>query len=355
MNDLIIQHTGAFPSPKDERDFNLGIIAGASLPETLPESVMIDVSKLPVWHQRKIGACVGHAWGKSQQRCELIETGKVIPLSARFLYAISKCLDGYTGEGTYPRLTAKVLKDYGCATEDTCPNDTNLDHETYVYNRDISQIPYKALVEAPKYGISGYAFSDVTEQGIKQAIFYANEKNQGIVMLMRVGDTYWTTETGEITWDKNKILPIRRPKVISSGHEIYPTGYEYINGRLAIHFLNSWSSDWADNGKGWFYWDEHKDLIDEIMTSIDKADVPVITFTKNLSLGMTDPDVKKLQEFLNKNGFVVAVSGAGSIGKETTFFGALTKKAVIKLQAKYKLPQTGYFGPMTRQVVNSLR
>ena len=113
MNELIIQNTGAIKSPLDERDFKLEIVASASLPETLPESVMIDVSKLPVWHQRKIGACVGHAWGKSQQRCEFVEKGKVIPLSARFLYAIAKCKDGYSGEGTYPRLVGQILKDYG--------------------------------------------------------------------------------------------------------------------------------------------------------------------------------------------------------------------------------------------------
>ena len=90
------------------------------------------------------------------------------------------------------------------------------------------------------------------------------------------------------------------------------------------------------------------------MTSVDKTDVPTNTFSKNLSYGMSDPDVKKLQQFLNSHGFTVSYAGAGSVGKETDFFGILTKKAVIKLQAQYNLPQTGYFGPMTRQVVNKL-
>ena len=229
-----------------------------------------------------------------------------------------------------------------------------MDHESYVFDRDISNIPAKAFLEAKPYGISGYAWANITEQGIKQAIYYAKTKRQGVVMLMKVGDTFWIAPDGTVTWNKDKILPLRVPKTITSGHEVYPIGYEYINGRLAIHFLNSWSADWGDNGKGWFYFDEWQNLIPEIMTSVDKTDVPTNTFSKNLSYGMSDPDVKKLQQFLNSHGFTVSYAGAGSVGKETDFFGILTKKAVIKLQAQYNLPQTGYFGPMTRQVVNKL-
>lgn len=354
-NDLIIQNTGALPSPYDERDYDLGIVAGDSIPETLPDSCFIDVSKLPVWHQRKIGACVGHAWGKSQQNCEFVERGKVVNLSARFLYAMAKCRDGYTGEGTYPRLVAQILKDYGCATEDTVPNDTTLDHETYVYNRQQSNIPQAAFLEAKQYGIDGFAWADISMEGIKKAIHYAKTKRQGVVMLMRVGDTYWVAPDGQITWDKNKILPIRRPKEITSGHEIYPCGYEYENKRLKIHFLNSWGEEWADEGKGWFWYDEHADLIVEIMTSIDKTDMPEITFKKDLFFGMTDPDVKTLQETLNKNGFNISEFGPGSPGKETTFYGKLTMDAVKKVQIKYGItPVSGYFGPKTRLVLNKL-
>lgn len=347
-----MKNTGGLQSPPDDRDLKLEIVAGAV--GALPASSFIDVDALPVWMQNKIGACVGHAWGKSQQYCEFKETGQIINLSARFLYAMSKCLDGIPGEGTFPRITGKILKNYGCATESTIPNDTTLDHEVYVYQRNFDNIPKAALNEAPKYKIDGYAFSDSTEFGIKQAISYAKEKSQGVVMLMRVGDTMWTDVNGNVTWDKNKILPLRPPKQVTSGHEVYPYGYDYKNGRLAIYFLNSWSKDWADNGKGWFYFDEWHDFIVEIMTSVDKSDLPNNVFQKDLTLGATDPDVKKLQKLLNDFGYTVANTGPGSAGQETTFFGNLTKLAVIKLQRVYGLPQTGFFGPLTRQVANKL-
>lgn len=79
-------------------------------------------------------------------------------------------------------------------------------------------------------------------------------------------------------------------------------------------------------------------------------------FTRNLKLGMTGNDVKELQKFLNNNGYIVAPSGPGSLGNETTFFGQLTKKAVIKFQKDHDItPTAGYFGPVTRAVVNSLK
>jgi peptidoglycan hydrolase-like protein with peptidoglycan-binding domain len=61
------------------------------------------------------------------------------------------------------------------------------------------------------------------------------------------------------------------------------------------------------------------------------------SFKKDLRLGDTDPDVKNLQKVLNADiDTIVALEGDGSFGKETTYFGNLTKNAVIKFQNKYK-------------------
>jgi peptidoglycan hydrolase-like protein with peptidoglycan-binding domain len=76
-------------------------------------------------------------------------------------------------------------------------------------------------------------------------------------------------------------------------------------------------------------------------------------FTRNLSVGITHPDVKELQKFLNANGSVVATTGSGSLGKETSYFGPATKAALIKFQKAKKIdPASGFFGPISRSVVN---
>jgi hypothetical protein len=85
-------------------------------------------------------------------------------------------------------------------------------------------------------------------------------------------------------------------------------------------------------------------------------------FTRDLYIGISGGDVKELQKFLNAQGYTVAVSGVGSAGNETTFYGNRTADAVTKLQeanssvilAPYGLTKgTGYFGKNTRAFVNS--
>lgn len=78
-------------------------------------------------------------------------------------------------------------------------------------------------------------------------------------------------------------------------------------------------------------------------------------FKANLTSGTTlGSEVKALQMFLNGHGYMVAVSGPGSAGNETTFFGSLTKAALIEYQqAKGIAPAVGFFGPLTRAAVNA--
>jgi hypothetical protein len=56
---------------------------------------------------------------------------------------------------------------------------------------------------------------------------------------------------------------------------------------------------------------------------------------------------------LNTHGFIISTSGSGSLGNETNYFGQKTKTALIKFQLANKItPAVGYFGPITRDIIN---
>ena len=86
-------------------------------------------------------------------------------------------------------------------------------------------------------------------------------------------------------------------------------------------------------------------------------------FAKILSVGIASNDVKRLQQVLNADPDTkIAASGAGSPGKETTYFGSLTRAALQKFQCKQKIicsgtpSTTGYgnLGPKTRAKIQEV-
>jgi len=88
------------------------------------------------------------------------------------------------------------------------------------------------------------------------------------------------------------------------------------------------------------------------------------TFTRNHSMGNSGGEVMAIQKFLNSvDGTQLATTGAGSPGNETSYFGSITKAAVVKFQNKFAADilapvglsaGTGYWGPSSRAKANSL-
>lgn len=85
--------------------------------------------------------------------------------------------------------------------------------------------------------------------------------------------------------------------------------------------------------------------------------ITIITFTRNLKVGDIGADVKRLQQFLNSNGYIVSTSGPGSIGQETTKYGTFTKNVLKKYQSDHvdiKTKPDGTLNTATRLFINNI-
>lgn len=362
MDPLAFNNLGGVPSPKDYRDIPAKAVLAA---EPLPDSYFVDIAQVPIWNQRKIGACVGHAHAKYVQVLNKLETGAIDAVSPRYIYALAKANDGYSDEGTYPRVAAKMVKDHGAALESVVPNDTLLSHADYIYNAVQSKVPGLDTDASKKYAIKGYAFVNMqNEDEIKRAIMQGN----GVSILLQLGKEWWSGTDGVASWQPDKILPLRPPAEIVSGHQVFLYGFDHDNGRTRFHIINSWSDQWGNGGKGYFFYDEYKTNLIEGITFVDLPNdwldevhqlpvKPAYTFWWNLKYGMRlSKDVMELQNILKYEGFLPAY--IPSTGNYLT----MTAEAVLKFQKKYAIDTDANLdalagkqvGPKTRAKLNEL-
>ncbi|MEN9912850.1 MAG: hypothetical protein RLY66_258 [Candidatus Parcubacteria bacterium] len=75
------------------------------------------------------------------------------------------------------------------------------------------------------------------------------------------------------------------------------------------------------------------------------------TFTRPFRYADEGEDVRNLQRYLNARGYIIAVSGSGSPGNESDFYGYLTQAALMRFQRDHGIPATGNFGPITRAYI----
>jgi peptidoglycan hydrolase-like protein with peptidoglycan-binding domain len=329
---------GAHDSPQDSRTVQSKDIALAGTPlikggfDYVPDDIL---------NQWSVGICTAISLVQNRQKANNKK------YSADFQYLLQKkYYDLNWVEGSSIMIALKVGVKYGFLPESewkhTTLADRQLPYSQYIAKlQAIPDLEIVRLLGLCVDKIIGYAAVDVWDsQAIAKALV---ESQSGLLCRYTVGSEWWTAP----------VNPLRPPVMPISGHAIGMVKFDYsINVDQIL--ANTWGSYWNKQGLADVIWTTYKPT--EIWTILTVAPViPPFKFQLDLHVGMTSPDVKQLQIILNKNPLTqIAKSGIGSIGNETSYFGALTFTALKKFQALYKIPTTGYCGQMTRAVLNTL-
>lgn len=246
------------------------------------------------------------------------------------------------GGGTFGGDIMSLLKSQGLSTEKLCPSYENGKPGSEEFMERIQDITPDIRAEAVDGKLSGYAFIlDFNIDVLAQAI----RDNKGFIGgLQGQNNGTWLSQ-------------YPKPPINSYAlwrHWIYFGKAFMVNGKKFIICKNSWGPSTGVKGWQWISEDYVMSGYFELGMTAFFSETSSYMFSKDLSLGMTDADVLFLQKKLNQNAAtIITATGPGSPGQETYYFGQLTKNALQKYQTLHKVPATGFFGPMTRTVVNN--
>ena len=343
-NDLTFYNLGALPSEPDYRDRK-----DAALAVPRPPSFKTDLGPVEVFNQEKIGICTSSIvtyvewlyWKK---------TGVYTRLSRRFVYSVGKNLiDQADFEGSSLRTMLKVVYDYGVPPESVFPSAVNgMSHASYM---DINAVPAAAWKEALKYRIGSYIGVPVDKESFLDGLY----KYGLLYTRMEVGATWWTAPDGTVTWDPSKILPLRKPEFVISGHAISHLAYSPLGN---TELRNSWGKEWGALGDGYHNPDNYPVTeawavtLDRYVNDLPAADQFKYTFTQNLTRGSRGEEVRNLQIALMILGFLDFVQPA-----DRGYYGALTQEAVKKFLIAQKISPNYlglYWGAKSRAAMNNL-
>ena len=216
--------SGVLPSPRDERDYPVSVIAPAI---TLPRSIRLDSRILSVRDQGFFPTCVG------KSGASIMSAGFRGELATIPIYKMCKQLDGIPdAPGTYPRTAMKVMQKFGTCREWLLPYE--------LMNFPMPSISPAAQMESEKYRIKSYARAwGLTD--IKQALA-GGHLLMGCMLVAENfmfyrGDSIIGPPVGEIY----------------GYHAVTVCGAE--DDLRALRIVNSYSKKWGNEGFGWVSYD----------------------------------------------------------------------------------------------------
>lgn len=341
--DNFIRGTGALQSEHDPRTVKHENLVAMAAPLPISGGKVYVAGDID--DQHRVGICTAISFTQNRQKAN----GR--KYSPDFQYLLQKkFFDGNWTEGSSIFNALKVGKTYGLLPAELFKDLTGKPYVTEAdryrsydsYIALLRSIPLEEILRLLNLctdKIAGYASVDVTDpQAVARAI---NDSQAGILCRYGCQKNWWTSITGQSSWQPKDIDPLRYGPE-TSGHAIGMIAWNYANDFINM-LANTWGTMWDLLGLAHINWSNYK--MNEAWTILLTAPViPKFVFTKTLRAGDKGLDVKMLQTTLNKAlGLHLIVDGN---------FGINTLKAVQQFQTVHFLVSDGVVGPKTNTALN---
>lgn len=216
---------GRVPSPPDARDHPLALHVPrlASAIVELPAAFYTRFYG-PVLNQGDSSRCVGYGSALIRTTTQFRDARRLVGFDADELYARCKEVDGWGGDGTYPRVALEILRKRGMiATSSPVAADVGQARRIDAYARLTSLDEVKVAIRA--FGAAG------------------------------IGSPWYRSW---FTPGADGLLP--KPDVDAGGH--FWTAVGWSDRRRAVRAQNSWGPEWGDRGRFWIPYAYFGDLSD---------------------------------------------------------------------------------------------
>jgi hypothetical protein len=334
------------PRPVEEqlKDYKFEEIVASVNPVNWVEKPQSQWRKFPIFNQNGSGSCVAQTMAKLLGVMYWLKNGVYVHFSATHIYQrrSNRPASGMWG------IDALDIARKGVTLEVLAPSQNMTDAQMdsakiETYKQEVGEI----------FKIDNYLV--VGTKDIDKIASIIQTTGKAVMVWFYFEDREWTARP--VVMNPNLDLYASS----TARHSVTAVDYTLVDGKKALIIEDSWGSSYGLAGqriidedffkaRNWFAAYPMSFVFDEQQSTPVK---PSYTFNTDLVFGMTNNDVKALQDCLKYEGLFP--TNAASTG----YFGAITKTAVQKFQDKYNIavstdPGYGRVGPRTRAKLNEI-
>lgn len=317
------------------KDFKFEEIVASVAPVVWTEKISTSWRKFPIFNQDGSGSCVAQTMAKIMGIMYWLKNGVYVHFSATHIYQrrANKPQGGMNGVDAF-----KIAQE-GATLEVLTPSqdmtDTQMDNvKIEQYKHDVGKV----------FKLGNYIMGPVKDIETIASIIQTTGK--AVMVWYYFKHAEWT-DVPEIKYPDLDING-----ATTSRHSVTAVDFTLYQGKKCLIIEDSWGPNYGKGGQRIITEEFHNQrnwFVAHPMTfKFEEPEVPPVIpekLTKTLRFGMTDTEVRILQDMLK-------VKGLFPVNTSSNYFGSITLKGVKDFQSKNGLLADGIVGPVTRSLLN---